>query len=138
MTAAKSTSSSSSQQSSASSSGTSNKPNAKQDEIVKGFHKLRQEQHVLSEKTSDLKSRISEHKSVIAALEKVSKDRKCYRMVDQALVERKVEDVLPELVLMRSNLENSVSVLQQKLEEKGTELVNYKAKFDIRIQGEES
>ena len=59
-------------------------------------------------------------------------------MVDQALVERKVEDVLPELVLMRSNLENSVSVLQQKLEEKGTELVNYKAKFDIRIQGEES
>ena len=72
MTAAKSTSSSSSQQSSASSSGTSNKPNAKQDEIVKGFHKLRQEQHVLSEKTSDLKSRISEHKSVIAALEKVS------------------------------------------------------------------
>ncbi len=67
----------------------------------------------------------------------VSEDRKCYRMVDQALVERKVSDVLPELVLMRTNLENTVAAMQKQLEQKGTELVEYKAKHDIRIQGEQ-
>ena len=68
----------------------------------------------------------------------VSEDRKCYRMVDQALVERKVADVLPELKLMKTNLENTVNMMQQQLEKKGSELVEYKSKHDIRIQGEQS
>ncbi|XP_075250291.1 prefoldin subunit 2-like [Convolutriloba macropyga] len=138
MTSAGKSAESSSQQPSSSSSGALSKPTPKQEEIIKGFQKLRQEQHAMSEKVSEIKSQISEHKSVIAALEKVSEDRKCYRMVDQALVERKVADVLPELKLMKTNLENTVNMMQQQLEKKGSELVEYKSKHDIRIQGEQS
>ena len=57
--------------SSSSSSGGFSKPTPKQEEIIKGFQKLRQEQHALSEKVSEIKSQIAEHKNVIAALEKV-------------------------------------------------------------------
>ena len=57
--------------SSSSSGGGFNRPTPKQEEIIKGFQKLRQEQHALSEKVSEIKSQIAEHKNVIAALEKV-------------------------------------------------------------------
>jgi len=140
MTSAGKTAGSSSQQAGGSNSGPGGltKPTPKQEEIVKGFQKLRQEQHAMSEKVSEIRSQISEHKSVIAALEKVTEDRTCYRMVEQALVERKVADVLPELRLMKTNLENTVNMMQQQIEKKGAEIVEYKSKHDIRIQGEQS
>ena len=72
MTSAGKSAESSSQQPSSSSSGALSKPTPKQEEIIKGFQKLRQEQHAMSEKVSEIKSQISEHKSVIAALEKVT------------------------------------------------------------------
>ena len=57
-------------------------------------------------------------------------------MVDQALVERKVADVLPELVTVKTNLEKTVAMMEDQLEKKGKELVEYKSKHDIKIQGE--
>ena len=57
-------------------------------------------------------------------------------MVDQALVERKVADVLPELQTVKTNLEKTVAMMEDQLEKKGKELVEYKSKHDIKIQGE--
>lgn len=104
-------------------------------EILDGFNKLRQEQRALALKITELEGDTIEHAAVLQALNKVDKDRKCYRLIGGVLVEHKVCDVIPALDKNKSQIEKLGEVLNKQLEEKGKELNDFKEKHNIKVQG---
>nr|CAG4641386.1 EOG090X0L97 [Eulimnadia texana] len=105
------------------------------EEIVQGFHKLRNEQRHLVSKLSEIEMDLNEHRLVIETLKDVDGDRKCFRMVGGILVERTVKEVLPALVLNQEQLSKAVEALNQQISAKGEEINQYKEKHNIRIRG---
>lgn len=104
-------------------------------EILDGFNKLRQEQRALALKITELEGDAIEHATVLAALNKVDKNRKCYRLIGGVLVEHKVSDVISPLDKNKSQIEKLGEVLNKQLEEKGKDLNEFKEKHNIKVQG---
>ena len=65
--------------------------------VAAGLQSLRNEQRAFASKLSELQMDLNEHKLVIDTLEKVERDRKCFRLVGGVLVERSVGEVQPAL-----------------------------------------
>ena len=65
--------------------------------VAAGLQTLRNEQRAFATKLSELQMDLNEHKLVIETLEKVERDRKCFRLVGGVLVERSVGEVQPAL-----------------------------------------
>ena len=72
---------------------------------------------------------------VIDTLEKVERDRKCFRLVGGVLVERSVGEVQPALTGNRDKLTKLIETLEKQLTEKGQEINGYIEKHNIQIQG---
>ena len=66
--------------------------------VANGLTTLRNEQRQMANKLSELQMDLNEHKLVIETLDKVDKDRRCFRLVGGVLVERKVGEVEPALI----------------------------------------
>ncbi|XP_039264422.2 prefoldin subunit 2-like [Styela clava] len=103
-------------------------------EILEGFNKLRQEQRGIALKLAELEADVAEHSIVLDALEKVDKDRKCYRLIGGVLVERTVGEVVPALQQNKSQISQLTEVFNKKLSEKGKELNDFKEKHNIKVQ----
>ncbi|VDO79780.1 unnamed protein product [Soboliphyme baturini] len=71
---------------------------------------------------------------VIETLSKLEPERKCFRLIGEILVERKVKNVLPAL---QKNLENSIETSRELLVTKGKEITGFREKYNICIQGED-
>ena len=72
---------------------------------------------------------------VIDTLEKVERDRKCFRLVGGVLVERSVGEVQPALTGNRDKLTKLIETLEKQLTDKGQEINAYIEKHNIQIQG---
>ncbi|XP_059481377.1 prefoldin subunit 2 [Neocloeon triangulifer] len=104
------------------------------EEIVAGFNTLRNEQRRLALKISEMEVDLNEHKIVVDALEKVEDDRKCFRLINGVLVQRTVKEVRPSLMHSRDQLSEAIRLHNEALSRKGTELNEYKDKYNIRVR----
>ncbi|XP_043945899.1 prefoldin subunit 2 [Protopterus annectens] len=107
------------------------------EQVVVGFNKLRQEQRSLASKAAELEMELTEHSLVIETLKEVDPSRRCYRMVGGVLVERTVREVLPALEKNKDQIGKIMETLNQQMQAKGRELVDYREKYNIRLVGEE-
>lgn len=108
------------------------------EEIYAGFQTLRNEQRMMASKLSEMEGELNEHKIVIETLKNVDPKRKCYRMIGGILCERTVEEVMVSLAVNKDQLTKVIENLNEQLSKKGTELNEYKEKYNIRIRGQES
>ena len=106
--------------------------------VANGLTTLRNEQRQMANKLSELQMDLNEHKLVIETLDKVDKDRRCFRLVGGVLVERKVGEVEPALIGNKDKLSKLIETLEKQLTEKGGEINGYIAKHNIQIQGSKS
>lgn len=107
---------------------------ASPEEILAHFQQLRQEQRNVAQKLSEIELDLNEHKMVIETLKHVNEDRKCFRLVGGILTERKVKDVLPQLVTHKEKLEEVIKRMNETLVKKGQEIFEYKEKHNIKIR----
>jgi prefoldin subunit 2 len=93
-----------------SSSGMSN------EQIVARFNEMRQQVSSLTAKIADLEGDCQEHTLVINTLEPMGKERQCYRMIGDVLVERTVGEALPAVTRNRDNLQQAIDQLSKQRE----------------------
>ena len=73
-----------------------------------------------------------EHLLVISTIENLEKDRKCWRMIGGALVERTVGEVLPALQeRMKNELDVKLKEIGDKMDQKAKELGNIEKQLGI-------
>lgn len=72
---------------------------------------------------------------VIATLQNVNEDRRCFRLVGGVLTERKVKDVLPALVSNLEKLKELIEKLKEQITKKGIEINEYREKYNISFRG---
>lgn len=72
---------------------------------------------------------------VIATLQNVDEDRRCFRLVGGVLTERKVKDVLPALVSNLEKLTELIEKLKEQITKKGVEINEYREKYNISFRG---
>jgi len=80
-----------------------------------------------------LKTDEEEHKIVIETLKTTPKDRKCFRMVGGALVEKNVEETLPVLVIKLENMTKMIEKLTSELKKVLEEFETWKKEKKIKI-----
>lgn len=72
---------------------------------------------------------------VIATLQNVNEDRRCFRLVGGVLTERKVKDVLPALITNLEKLKELIEKLKEQITKKGVEINEYREKYNITFRG---
>ncbi|KAF5295962.1 hypothetical protein FQA39_LY12734 [Lamprigera yunnana] len=107
------------------------------EDIMLGFQQLRGEQRGLASKLSEFEMELNEHRLVIETLKNADPNRKCYRMIGGILVEKQVKDVKPILVTNKDRLAELIVKVNEQLIKKGTEINEYRERYNIRIQGKE-
>ncbi|KAK9502238.1 hypothetical protein O3M35_011046 [Rhynocoris fuscipes] len=107
------------------------------EEIYNGFQMLRNEQRNLASKLSEVEMDLSEHKMVLETLKDLDGDRKCYRLIGGILCEKTVKEVIPSLTINRDKLTGLAETLNEQVMKKGTEINEYKEKYNIRIRGQD-
>lgn len=93
---------------------------------------MRQSQQIAS-KITELELERNEYKLVEDTLRPLDSSRKAYRLVGGVLVERNVGEVLPSVQSSRENLEKSIVVLHEKLEESRKEAAELKAEHNLQV-----
>jgi chaperonin cofactor prefoldin len=77
-----------------------------------------------------------QHQLVMEALQKLDKDRKCFRLVGDVLVERTVGETVPAVLKNRDNLKSTIESFQKQLEIQKKELAEFQEKYKIRVSTE--
>ncbi|MED6158842.1 Prefoldin subunit 2 [Stylosanthes scabra] len=95
---------------------------------------MRSELNQIHSKITELEMEVSEHSLVINAIQPLDPSRRCYRMIGGVLVERTVKEVLPAVLRNKEGLEEVISRLNEALEKKKKEIVEFEAKYKIRIR----
>ncbi|CEO97074.1 Prefoldin subunit 2 [Plasmodiophora brassicae] len=108
-----------------------------QDEIVGEFEMRRSEIASIFEKMQELDSDRLEHELVLKTLNKLEPERRCFRLVNNVLVERTVAEVLPAVTANSDKINELISTLGGKLKTKEDELAKFKAEHNIVVRGED-
>ncbi|KAL1299941.1 hypothetical protein HN51_044540 [Arachis hypogaea] len=95
---------------------------------------MRSELNQIHSKITELEMEVSEHSLVVNAIQPLNPSRRCYRMIGGVLVERTVKEVLPAVLRNKEGLEEVISRLNEALEKKKKEIVEFEAKYKIRIR----
>ncbi|PIA44919.1 hypothetical protein AQUCO_01700473v1 [Aquilegia coerulea] len=99
---------------------------------------MRSEINQLHSKITELEMEVSEHSLVVGAIQPLDPSRRCYRMIGGVLVERTIKEVLPAVQRNKEGLEEVISRLNEALERKKKEIVEFEAKYKIRIRKPDS
>ncbi|KAF9622640.1 hypothetical protein IFM89_032539 [Coptis chinensis] len=99
---------------------------------------MRSEISQLHTKITELEMEVSEHSLVVGAIQPLDPSRRCYRMIGGVLVERTIKEVLPAVQHNKAGLEEVISRLNEALERKKKEMVDFEAKYKIRIRKPEN
>ena len=105
-------------------------------QIIGKFQELRSGVATLLEKISDLQAEAAEHDLVVKALKPMDKDRRCYRMIGDVLVERTVGEALPAVQRNRDGLQNVLNSLEEQLAAQQKKLQEFQEHYNIRIRGQ--
>uniref|UniRef100_A0A5B6ZCH3 Putative prefoldin subunit 2 n=1 Tax=Davidia involucrata TaxID=16924 RepID=A0A5B6ZCH3_DAVIN len=99
---------------------------------------MRAEINQIYSKITELEMEASEHSLVINAIQPLDPSRRCYRMIGGVLVERTIKEVLPAVQRNKEGLEEVIARLNEALEKKKKELVDFEAKYKIKIRKSDS
>jgi prefoldin subunit 2 len=105
-------------------------------QIIGRFQELRSGVATLLEKIADLQTEAAEHDLVIKALKPMDKERRCYRMIGDVLVERTVGEALPAVQRNRDGLQNVLNTLEEQLATQQKQLEEFQERYSIRIRGQ--
>ncbi|KAJ5067147.1 prefoldin subunit 2 [Anaeramoeba ignava] len=104
-----------------------------QNAITTHFNQLVQEKDNLINLFNDTEIQKREHEVVVKALTPLDKARKCFRLIDDVLVEQTVGDVLPILEKELADMEKTKESLQKQLELKSKEVVEFQQKHHLNF-----
>eukprot|EP00569_Conticribra_weissflogii_P001768 CAMPEP_0171352032 /NCGR_PEP_ID=MMETSP0878-20121228/40448_1 /TAXON_ID=67004 /ORGANISM="Thalassiosira weissflogii, Strain CCMP1336" /LENGTH=126 /DNA_ID=CAMNT_0011857487 /DNA_START=273 /DNA_END=653 /DNA_ORIENTATION=+ len=105
-------------------------------EILSTYRQMQSEMQSLVQQLTKFELERNEHRLVEETLEPLDPDRRAFRLVGGVLVERTVKEVLPTVREHRSNLDNLVQSLKERLDSKQKEAAAWKAKYNIKTQEE--
>lgn len=105
--------------------------------VVAQYRDLRRQCGVMEQRIVQIEQDRSEHQMVVRTLAAMAPDRKCHRVVGGAMVERTVGEVLPVLQESLEQFEELLSRFRSSFEDKERELLAFKLKYNIRVQGED-
>ncbi|KAG1670174.1 hypothetical protein FOA52_000886 [Chlamydomonas sp. UWO 241] len=103
--------------------------------VVAQFQEKRQQLSAMAGKINELRGEIQEHEMVLKTLETMDRGRKCFRLIDQVLVERTVGEVQPAVAKNLEGLTDAVNNITESAKKHETELNEFQAKYKIRIVG---
>lgn len=106
--------------------------------VANKYGSLRAELNQIYSKITELELEVTEHSLVISAIQPLDPSRKCYRMIGGVLVERTIKEVLPAVQRNKEGLEEVISRLYESLEKKRKEIIDFEAKYKIRIRNSDS
>lgn len=87
----------------------------------------------IQSKLNELKNDEDEHKIVLETLKKTPVERRCFRMVGGALIEKDVETTIPVLDIKLENITKTINQLSQELKEIIEEFEKWKVEKHIKI-----
>ncbi|MBW0474127.1 hypothetical protein O181_013842 [Austropuccinia psidii MF-1] len=102
-------------------------------EIVNTIRTLREEIQEITAKASQLERDSEEHSVVIETLKKTEPKRKCFRMIGGILMERTVQEILPDLQEHRKNIEELLKSLVSQYQKKNDEMLEYQTKWNVKV-----
>ncbi|XP_047315367.1 probable prefoldin subunit 2 [Impatiens glandulifera] len=98
------------------------------------YGNMRSEINQIYSKITELEMEVSEHSLVVNAISPLDPTRRCYRMIGGVLVERTIQEVLPAVTRNKEGIEEVITRLNEALERKKKEIVDFEAKYKIRIR----
>ena len=99
---------------------------------------MREQCQDLSIKINTLDLDKTEHELVIAALEPLPADRKCFRMIGNVVVERTVSEVLPAVKKNRDQIKDTMDKFTETLATKQKEAEEFGAKHRITANSQQA
>lgn len=97
---------------------------------------IKQDLSSIASKVGELEMEKEEHTLVLNTMKPLAPERKCFRLVGGVLVERQVQDVLPQV---SANLDGINQILAQLIEtykKKEKELVDFTTKHQIQVKSQ--
>ncbi|KAI4744006.1 hypothetical protein E4T50_05577 [Aureobasidium sp. EXF-12298] len=105
----------------------------KQQELQAQYSNYKETLQAIAQKIGDVETEAEEHKLVFETLEPLPGDRKCFRMINGVLVERTVQDVLPQLKTNADGLKKVLEDLLKQYTTKQEELEKWKRQNKIQV-----
>ncbi|KAI4788564.1 hypothetical protein E4T44_13444 [Aureobasidium sp. EXF-8845] len=105
----------------------------KQQELQAQYSNYKETLQAIAQKIGDVETEAEEHKLVLETLEPLPGDRKCFRMINGVLVERTVQDVLPQLKTNGDGLKKVLEDLLKQYTTKQEELEKWKRQNKIQV-----
>ncbi|KAF8456302.1 Prefoldin [Terfezia claveryi] len=91
------------------------------------------EEHKLGSPYSQSYHQMTPYVLVLDTLAPISKDRKCFRLINGVLVERTVDDVVPALEATAEGLKNVLEGLVKDYKKKQEEMEAWKTKNNVQV-----
>jgi prefoldin subunit 2 len=107
------------------------KPLETEEEVLRAFNQLRQDQGKLMSRIAELDGERHEHALVLDTLKPLEPTRKCHRLVGGALVERTVATVTPEVQQALAQIDSVLKNYNEQLVKKDRELEAFAAQYKI-------
>jgi prefoldin subunit 2 len=102
-----------------------------EEEILRHYNALRQDQGKLMSRIAELDGERHEHALVLQTLKPLEPTRRCHRLVGGALVERTVATVTPEVENALAQIDNVLKNFNEQLVKKDRELESFAAQYKI-------
>ncbi|GLH04548.1 Probable prefoldin subunit 2 [Gryllus bimaculatus] len=107
--------------------------NKTSNDVRQGFKILLKDYREKTKEFAMLESKLREHKVVVETLMNENSDRKCYLKIDGYLCERKMKDVLPDLINKTADLESRLNNIKDYLANQGDIIQEYRAKHNMEL-----
>ncbi|KAJ3452052.1 prefoldin subunit [Anaeramoeba flamelloides] len=101
------------------------------EEILDLYKKKTQQRTALMNQISEAEYSVKEHTIVLSEIKGVDKNRRCWRLVDNILVEKNTEQIREGLTKELEISQELVNTLKKQLEKKNEEISEYQKKYNI-------
>ncbi|KAF8424633.1 putative prefoldin subunit 2 [Tirmania nivea] len=105
----------------------------RQQELQLQYSNYKNNLQQLASKIGNIEQETEEHKLVLDTLTPISKDRKCFRLINGVLVERTVGDVVPALETTAGGLKKVLEGLVKDYKKKQEEMEAWKTKNNVQV-----
>ncbi|KAJ3437674.1 prefoldin subunit [Anaeramoeba flamelloides] len=106
------------------------------EEVIQLYKKKTQQRTALSNQISEAEYSVKEHTIVLTEIKGVDKNRRCWRLVDNILVEKNTEQIREELTKELETSQELVDTLKKQFEMKNEEISEYQKKYNIGYTNE--
>ncbi|KAK3634219.1 Cochaperone prefoldin complex subunit [Elasticomyces elasticus] len=105
----------------------------RQQDLQVQYSNYKETLQAIAQKIGDVEQEAEEHKLVLETLTPLPESRKCFRMINDVLVERTVGDVLPALRTNADGLKKVLEDLVKQYRTKQDDMEKWKKKNNIQV-----